>query len=425
VRGLAHQLRQDGHAITILTESGPDLPDREEWDEGTIIRTPLLGGALPQPEIMLERWPQLVPFIEDAQPDIVLANNHTSIGTIPAAHAAGVPVVYSCHGWGLFCTLKIRLLRPDDTLCYNERRLETCLACQDMLAPPQPPRVAGKGRGLLRTGWRRLTWQRRRREAFRPLVARYDHFQDILESADARIGDSKMTASLFRSPRTFAVYYGIDTDHYRPVDSAPFRERFGLDGDYLFVSSRVNRTKGQDWAVRALAHLPEHIKLVLTGTPPHITTDAPPYLRRLYDLVADLGLRDRVAFTGYLEGDDLVQAYSGAAVTLVPSVWLEAFGYVTVEAMACESPVVVTSNCGSAELVEDGVNGYVVPRMDAQALAGAVLKALPQRDTLGRAARDTVIRELSWPMIAAQTLDVFQTAFAHHREQQRIDPRHA
>jgi len=93
--------------------------------------------------------------------------------------------------------------------------------------------------------------------------------------------------------------------------------------------------------------------------------------------------------------------------------------------MACESPVAVTSNCGSAELVEDGVNGYVVPRMDAQALAGAVLKALPQRDTLGRAARDTVIRELSWPMIAAQTLDVFQTAFAHHREQQRIDPRHA
>ena len=164
---------------------------------------------------------------------------------------------------------------------------------------------------------------------------------------------------------------------------------------------------------------------MLTGTPPHITTDAPPYLRRLYDLVADLGLRDRVAFTGYLEGDDLVQAYSGAAVTLVPSVWLEAFGYVTVEAMACESPVVVTSNCGSAELVEDGVNGYVVPRMDAQALAGAVLKALPKRDTLGRAARDTVIRELSWPMIAAQTLDVFQTAFAHHREQQRIDPRHA
>ena len=190
VRGLAHQLRQDGHAITILTESGPDLPDREEWDEGTIIRTPLLGGALPQPEIMLERWPQLVPFIEDAQPDIVLANNHTSIGTIPAAHAAGVPVVYSCHGWGLFCTLKIRLLRPDDTLCYNERRLETCLACQDMLAPPQPPRVAGKGRGLLaahRLAAADVAAAGARR--CRPLVARYESFSGHSGERDARIGD--------------------------------------------------------------------------------------------------------------------------------------------------------------------------------------------------------------------------------------------
>ena len=49
IRGLAQQLTDDGHGITILTRSIEGLPDREEWTEARIIRTALLDGALPNP----------------------------------------------------------------------------------------------------------------------------------------------------------------------------------------------------------------------------------------------------------------------------------------------------------------------------------------------------------------------------------------
>ncbi|MCA9912358.1 MAG: glycosyltransferase, partial [Anaerolineae bacterium] len=234
IRGLARTLTGMGHSITILTQTDEDAPEQEQWEEGMILRTPILKDTLPHPEVMLERWPQLVPYIEAVQPDVIYANNHTSIGTIQAAHAANVPVVYSCHGWGLFCPLKIRLIKPDQSLCHNDRSLENCLRCSDLRNPPVPPRIKGMGRTLVKSTYERLNWQRIRRKEFAPLVQRYDRYQDILESAQARIANSRLTASFFRSPRTYPIYLGLDTAEFRPVESHTFRERYQL-GDAPYI----------------------------------------------------------------------------------------------------------------------------------------------------------------------------------------------
>jgi glycosyltransferase involved in cell wall biosynthesis len=71
----------------------------------------------------------------------------------------------------------------------------------------------------------------------------------------------------------------------------------------------------------------------------------------------------------------------------------EGFGYVVAEAMASGLPVIVTKNTGSADLVVDGRNGYVVPAGDPQAirerLAYLVSHPAVVRD-MGRAARETM-----------------------------------
>ena len=72
-------------------------------------------------------------------------------------------------------------------------------------------------------------------------------------------------------------------------------------------------------------------------------------------------------------------------------------------------PVVATRNCGEAEIITDGVDGYVVPRMDAEAIARAVMDVLPRREEMGRAARDKVLQELAWSRIAKSVLKVLQT----------------
>lgn len=86
---------------------------------------------------------------------------------------------------------------------------------------------------------------------------------------------------------------------------------------------------------------------------------------------------------------DPIPTYHTAELLVLPSLH-DGFGIVVAEAMACELPAIVTEECGSAELVSPGVNGWVVPARDADALAAALEHAIANRGHLramGRSAR--------------------------------------
>ena len=111
--------------------------------------------------------------------------------------------------------------------------------------------------------------------------------------------------------------------------------------------------------------------------------------------VAALGLVDRVAFLGErLDVDRLLPAFD--VFTL--SSREEGIPNALLEAMAAARPCVVTRVGGNAEVLTDGLTGWLVPAQDAAALAGALDEALTRRDVAqarGRAARETMIRERS------------------------------
>jgi glycosyltransferase involved in cell wall biosynthesis len=91
---------------------------------------------------------------------------------------------------------------------------------------------------------------------------------------------------------------------------------------------------------------------------------------------------------------DPIPTYHTAELLVLPSLH-DGFGMVVAEAMASELPVIVTEECGSAELVSPGVNGWVVPARDIYALTAALEDALAKRVHLremGRAARAKVQR---------------------------------
>ena len=71
--------------------------------------------------------------------------------------------------------------------------------------------------------------------------------------------------------------------------------------------------------------------------------------------VARLGLQDRVSFPGRLADDDLVRHYQAADLTVVPTIALEGFGLVTVESLACGTPVVALDEGGPREIVTPAV----------------------------------------------------------------------
>ena len=111
LRGLGKELLKRGHEVVFLTRTIEGETEQEIMEEGLVIRTPLMLKALPNPEIVLNKWDKFTPVIKEINPDIVYANNHNSVAVIKACKKLNISVVYCCHGWGLQCPLKIRFLK--------------------------------------------------------------------------------------------------------------------------------------------------------------------------------------------------------------------------------------------------------------------------------------------------------------------------
>jgi UDP-glucose:tetrahydrobiopterin glucosyltransferase len=79
-----------------------------------------------------------------------------------------------------------------------------------------------------------------------------------------------------------------------------------------------------------------------------------------------------VRHAGFLATDDMQAAIGGCAAVLMTPRWVEAFGNVAVEAMACGVPVIAYRRGGPAEIVVDGVTGFLVEPDDVDGLVTAV-----------------------------------------------------
>ena len=82
--------------------------------------------------------------------------------------------------------------------------------------------------------------------------------------------------------------------------------------------------------------------------------------------------RASVSYEGFLATDDLQAAIGGCAALLMTPKWVEAFGNVAIEAMACGVPVIAYRRGGPAEIVIDGETGFLVEPDDVGGLAAAV-----------------------------------------------------
>ena len=168
-------------------------------------------------------------------------------------------------------------------------------------------------------------------------------------------------------------------------------------GDYILSVARLERNKRVDLAVRAMAHLPSHLRLVVVGEGSH-----GPLIARVAD---DLGVRDRITFAGSVNDDDLVALYRDA-LCLVYVPYDEDYGLATLEGFLAGKPVVTARDSGGTlEFVRDGENGFVVePAPEAIAEAVAYVDANRGRAaSLGASGRD-VATAISWDTVIERLL---------------------
>ena len=130
----------------------------------------------------------------------------------------------------------------------------------------------------------------------------------------------------------------------------------------------------------------------------------------------------RVRFLGTVHLPALVRAYRAADLLVLPSIWQESYGLPVAEAMACGVPVLASASGGVPELIEDGVTGQLVPRLDTQALARALreMAADPARlREMGRAARARAERLLTWSRSAERLERLYLGLLAGEPESSR------
>lgn len=150
-------------------------------------------------------------------------------------------------------------------------------------------------------------------------------------------------------------------------EKAALREELGICEQYclLAIGQFIHR-KGFDVLLKAAASLPENAGIYLVGGEP-----TEEYLR----LREELQLQN-VHFLGFQSKETLVKFYKASDVFVLPTredIW----GLVINEAMAYGLPVITTDRCvAGLELVEDGINGYIVPVGNADALAEKMNLAL-------------------------------------------------
>jgi glycosyltransferase involved in cell wall biosynthesis len=162
----------------------------------------------------------------------------------------------------------------------------------------------------------------------------------------------------------------------------------GPFGNYVLSVGRLEGNKRVELIIRAMTHA-NATRLVVVGDG---------VLRNhLEDMAVQIGVADRVTFTGPIDRQQLIDLYAGALAVVFPP-FDEDYGYITLEAFLAHKPVITTTDAGGPlEFVEQGVTGLVV-EPTAEAIGAAIAQLAgdrPYTAALGAAGYERA-RAITW-----------------------------
>lgn len=348
---LAHGLKKFGHDVYIVTTCRKKSDEGEQDYRG--IRVFKFSTQYH------ERWRAYLSLynyqvigrvrnlIRELKPDVVHAQNihyYLSYYCLRLAKKTGAKV----------------FLTARDTMLFSYGKLDTLKYLKNLDS---------------RVSWRdNLRQARKRYNPLRNIIIR--HCLKYVDKVFAISQSLKQALEANKIKNIAVIYNGIDADDWSVEQSVieNFKKKYGLVGKkVVFFGGRISAQKGRDQINRAMVlvqkEVPEAV-LLAVGTK---------------------GI-------GWLQGDDLKAAYYAADVVVTPSIYLDPFNRINIEAMACKKPVVGNCFGGTPEIIQDGVTGFIVNPLNTVLMSQKIIDLLQnpaKAEQFGRAGYERVKKYFS------------------------------
>jgi glycosyltransferase involved in cell wall biosynthesis len=290
----------------------------------------------------------------------------------------------------------IRHLRPD---LIHAGPIQTC-AFLAVLSGFRPVLSMSWGFDLMQDAERNAWWR---------AVTRYTLARSTFFVSDAQVTRERAIGYGMNPERTVVFPWGIDLQRFNvstlhSTQGGPFK-RANDEGFTLFCNRSWESRYGVDVLARAfvrVAQQREDAGLLLLGGGSQAQV--------IRQILLNGGALDRVQFGGQVSQNDLPHWYRLADLYVSPS-HVDGSSVSLMEALACGLPALVSDIPANREWVTEGVNGWLFPDGDDQALAARILaiaakpQALPE---IGRAARRSAEQRADWKRNFAKLLDAYE-----------------
>lgn len=240
----------------------------------------------------------------------------------------------------------------------------------------------------------RISWEEKKRQWNRPIH---------LVAPSHWMADCVMKSALMRDWPLTIIPHPIDTDKWVGINQQEAREKLNLQSEKMYflygASAGVqDRRKGFDLLYEALlklGHLYQNVELLVFGEP-----------------IVFQDQRLPIHYVGVVKEERMLrELYSAADLLLVPS-RQECFGLVAQEALSCGLPVVAFRQTGVAEIVEQGITGYLAEFGSAEDFARGINWGIGQlkrdRNRLSKDCRERAVAKFSQKRIANLYLELYE-----------------
>lgn len=230
-----------------------------------------------------------------------------------------------------------------------------------------------------------------------------------LRNADAVIAltkDMKREIQKICNREIIVIPNGIDLERFQNLSREEARNKLQIKADdkiIIFVGS-LRPVKGVKYLIKAMKIVRQkepNARLILIGNGEE--------KQDLIKLTGDLNLGNLITFVGEIPNEKVPEYMAASNVFVLPSL-SEGFPLVSLEAMACGLPIVVSRVCGLPEIVEDGKNGFLVESGNPEQIAEKVLLLLEDDELRERMSRNNKekVKDYTWEGVIGRLERIYE-----------------